>query len=111
MVKTYPAKQKKTHTLKTWPEYFEHVWAGRKRFEARKNDRGFKVGDDVLLEEFDPKKVDFYNAAAAYTGRQIIAEITYILSPPIAKSLGMPDDVAMFSIRVKSRRNRKPGGE
>lgn len=45
-----------THHLKTMPEYFQAVIEGRKPFEVRKNDRGFKVGDRVILEEFEGYK-------------------------------------------------------
>ncbi len=41
------------HHLKTLPEYFQAVIDGRKPFEIRKDDRGFNVGDKVVLEEFE----------------------------------------------------------
>ncbi len=41
-----------THHLKTLPEYFQAVIDGRKPMEIRYNDRGFKPGDIVILEEF-----------------------------------------------------------
>lgn len=44
------------HELKTWPVYFEALWSGRKRFEVRKNDRGFKTGDRLVLKECDPDR-------------------------------------------------------
>lgn len=37
------------HELKILPEYFEAVTSGRKQFEIRKNDRDFKVGDQLIL--------------------------------------------------------------
>lgn len=40
------------HHLKTLPEYFQAVIDGRKPFEVRKDDRGFKPGDKVILEEY-----------------------------------------------------------
>ena len=40
-----------THELKTWPEYFEAVKDGTKNFELRKDDRGFKAGDHLVLAE------------------------------------------------------------
>lgn len=44
----------KVHELKTWPTYFRAVADGDKRFEIRKNDRDFRVGDFVELLEYDP---------------------------------------------------------
>lgn len=40
------------HHLKTLPDYFQAVIDERKPFEIRENDRNFKVGDLVVLEEF-----------------------------------------------------------
>lgn len=51
------------HNLKTWPEYFQAVIDGKKTFEIRKNDRDFKVGNELLLQEYDPEQ-------ETYTGRQ-----------------------------------------
>ena len=50
------------HELKTWPKYFAAVRSGQKRFEIRRNDRDFKVGDILVLREFDPED-------DAYTGQ------------------------------------------
>ena len=61
------------HKLKTWPCFFEEVFQGRKQFEIRKNDRDFKVGDTLLLEEYD---ID----SESYTGRHCHREVTYILT-------------------------------
>lgn len=41
-----------THHLKTKPEYFQAVINGKKPFEIRLNDRDFKQGDRVILEEY-----------------------------------------------------------
>jgi len=35
----------RTHRLKTWPQYFEAVLKGTKRFDIRVDDRDFAVGD------------------------------------------------------------------
>ena len=40
------------HHLKTKPEYFQAVINGKKPFEIRYNDRNFKTGDRVILEEY-----------------------------------------------------------
>jgi len=64
---------KREHELKCWPEYYEKVVDGSKPFEARKNDRGFEVGDTLLLQEWMPD-------SSAYTGRETRRTITYILS-------------------------------
>lgn len=35
------------------PEFFRAVTDGRKTFELRKDDRGFSVGDHLVLAEWD----------------------------------------------------------
>ncbi|EHB6445277.1 TPA: DUF3850 domain-containing protein [Enterococcus faecalis] len=59
----------RVHHLKILPEYFEAVVSGDKCFEIRKNDRGYKVGDILRLNEYEDGK---------YTGNFHVAEITYI---------------------------------
>lgn len=39
----------KIHELKTWPEPWWAVYYGAKRHEWRKDDRGFAVGDVLVL--------------------------------------------------------------
>ncbi len=64
------------HELKTWPEYFQEVFMDHKKFEIRKNDRDFKVGDQLILKEWQP---DGHSKIGRYTGRQLARTITYIL--------------------------------
>ena len=47
------------HELKILPEYFKAQKAGKKNFEIRKNDRDYKVGDKLVLTEYDPKAKEF----------------------------------------------------
>lgn len=61
--------ERKTHELKILPEYFTAVVSGIKRFEIRKNDRGYNVGDILRLNEYENGK---------YTGNVHVVEITYI---------------------------------
>lgn len=59
------------HKLKTLPHFYEEVIGRRKNFEIRENDRGFKVGDSLLLKEYD-------NIQEQYSGRQCLRKVTYI---------------------------------
>ena len=61
------------HDLKTWPKYFAAVRSGQKRFEIRRNDRDFKVGDILVLREFEPDTQD-------YTGQVEERQINFLLS-------------------------------
>lgn len=62
----------KIHELKIDPEYFDDVITGEKRFEVRKNDRDYKKGDLLNLQEYDRK-------SKIYTGRKILIPVRYIL--------------------------------
>lgn len=79
-------ENEETHDLKIYPKYFEPVIYGRKKFEIRKDDRSFKVGDVVILKEFK-----FPNG---YTGRSITVEISYILRN--VKDFGLADGYCIF---------------
>ena len=60
------------HKLKTVNPYFADIQSGLKNFEVRKNDRGYQVGDILILAEFCwDKKV--------YSGKQIEKSVSYIL--------------------------------
>jgi len=61
------------HALKTDSSYFEHSAAGLKGFEVRKNDRPYKAGDYIVLNEWINDN---------YTGRFILHRIIYILEDP-----------------------------
>ena len=58
------------HELKILPQYFKSVKEGAKTFEIRTNDRGFKVGDTLILEEYEK---------GHYTLERIRKEVAYIL--------------------------------
>ena len=58
------------HELKILPKYFTDVAAGRKKFELRFNDRNFKVGDILLLKEYEN---------GTYTGREVKRKVKYVL--------------------------------
>jgi len=49
---------------KTWPECFEAILHGEKKFEIRLADFKIQKGDTLLLREWDPKTKE-------YTGREI----------------------------------------
>ena len=55
-----------THNLKTWTEYFNKIDFGEKKFEIRYNDRGFKVGDILILQEYDKFKSVFTGEVRAF---------------------------------------------
>ncbi|MDU7365400.1 DUF3850 domain-containing protein [Clostridium sp.] len=74
----------KIHELKIYPQYFSEVLSGNKTFELRKNDRGFEVGDVLILKEFTPGIYDSTRTekvavqTKGYTGKEIKKVISYI---------------------------------
>lgn len=61
------------HALKIEPIYFKEIAEGIKNFEVRKNDRPYRTGDYVALNEWENE---------CYTGRCTLHKIVYILSDP-----------------------------
>lgn len=59
--------------LKILPEYFEAQRLGLKKFEIRKNDHNFQVGNKIKLREWDEEN-------RKYTGRELQRTIDYITS-------------------------------
>lgn len=57
------------HELKSCPRFFDAVASLRKTFEIRRNDRNFKVGDRLMLREWDGQK---------FTGRWLARRVTYV---------------------------------
>lgn len=61
----------KTHHLKTDPQHFKELAVKNKTAEIRLDDRGFKAGDFMILEEcFE---------GVQYTGRVFHVMITHVL--------------------------------
>lgn len=60
----------KKYIIKILPEYFKEVKSGRKKFEIRKDDRDYEVGDTVQLAEYDGQR---------FTGDSIEVQISYVL--------------------------------
>jgi hypothetical protein len=61
-----------THDLKIWPEFFVVVACGAKTAEIRRDDRGYKVGDILLLREWEP-------TTERYSGRSCRRRVSHVL--------------------------------
>jgi len=66
------------HHLKIMPLYFNAVVEGNKNFEVRYDDRDYRIGDTLVLQEW--KKEPFPSREGSYTGRECRRTVTYILS-------------------------------
>lgn len=56
---------------KIWPEYFDEIVKGNKKFELRLADFACKKGDTLVLKEWNPKTKE-------YTGRIIEKQVGYV---------------------------------
>lgn len=65
--------ERRDQLLKTWPEHFRDIRSGVKTFEVRLDDRGFRVGDHLVLLEYDP-------LTTCYSGETERRVVTHLLS-------------------------------
>lgn len=79
---TDKAGDKVTHDLKIWPEHFAAVVSGRKAFEVRKDDRGYREGDTLHLMEWEPDNERF-------TGAETWMAVTVVSAVPFTDLVGL----------------------
>jgi hypothetical protein len=81
---------------KTWPEYFQQILNGKKRFELRLADFDINEGDTLILEEYEPE-------TNAFTGRKIIkkAESIIKVNPTLMHSLEKIKKYGFYIIELK----------
>jgi hypothetical protein len=84
-------RKPKIHELKCWIEPFEALLAGRKTHEFRKDDRGFKVGDILVLRKWN--QIDDVLVFPCQIIRRVV---TYISQGP---DFGIPSGYVIMSIR------------
>lgn len=82
-------KEYMIHDIKIANEFYDDVASGKKKFELRKNDRGYKVGDMLDMEEYK---------AGEPTGRHIMANIIYMLED----YTGLEEGYCILGIEVES---------
>lgn len=76
----------KIHCLKVHPDYFVDLADGIKTCEIRKNDRGYQVGDEIVLQ--------MYRVNRWLQGTRIAFKITHILP-----GFGLKDGYVALSIK------------
>ena len=92
---SHAGRDARVHNLKCWPQFFDAIAEGHKRHDLRRaRDRDFRVGDELLLREYDP-------AAEIYTGRWQRVKVTYVtsaLQPCALSELALSPDFCILSI-------------
>ena len=84
-----------TISKKIWPEYFEAVASGKKKFELRLDDFDVAEGDTLILEEWDPK-------TERYTGRKTEKKVTYVGKFKIDKLFWPESEIKEKGIQIIS---------
>jgi hypothetical protein len=85
-----------SHELKSWPRFFNPIVTGDRCHELRRNDRDYRVGDRLVLREFD-------ESFGTYTGRECTAVVTSITSrdePCAVSAEGLNPDFCILTIGV-----------
>lgn len=92
------------HELKTDPTLFQAVWENFKTCEIRYNDRGYRVGDFLVLRETTYTGAEMaLGLPLRYTGRRIEARVTHVL-----QGYGIQEGWVMLSIHVWKRDQSGP---
>ena len=58
------------HHKKTWPDFFQMLRDGKKKFDVRLADFEVNEGDTIIFEEWDPEM-------KAYSGRTLEMKVTF----------------------------------
>ena len=80
---------------KIWPEYFEQIRSGKKKFELRLNDFLVNEGDVLLLQEWDPQTKE-------YTGRTIEKKVSHVGKFKMDKLFWPEKDIKEKGIQIIS---------
>ena len=79
---------------KVWPEYFQMILDGAKKYELRLADWQCKKNDILLLKEWDPKRKQ-------YSGREIKKKVTMVLKTNEV-TFWSPAEVAKYGYQIIS---------
>ena len=80
---------KKVHRLKTHSNEFAALKRGEKTAEFRKNDRDFREGDVLILEEWDPE-------SRGFTGVVLSGDVTHL----VEGAFGIPEGYCVMSVNI-----------
>ena len=78
---------------KAWPELFEKVLSGDKTFDVRLADSKIKIGDLLVLKEWDPK-------TKSYTGREIEKKVTFALQSKDLKKFWTKEEIEKHGFQI-----------
>jgi hypothetical protein len=79
---------------KIWPEFFQQILNGNKKFELRLADFECKPGDVLVLKEWNPK-------TQKYTGRVIEKEVGFVIKTKDVK-FWPKEDIEKYGFQIIS---------
>jgi len=80
---------------KVWPEYFQAILDGDKKFELRLADWDCNKGDTLILKEWDPKTKD-------YTGRVLEKVVKYVIRTKDSTNFWPKEDIEKYGFQIIS---------
>ena len=85
------------HELKCWPESFDAIRDGRKRFEWRRDDRGFAVGDVLVLKKWNPT-TRYWFREESDVGNADYPELRVCVTYILRGQFGVPEPFVVMGI-------------
>lgn len=90
----------RVHFLKTHQVIYTGMMTGKKTFEIRKNDRDFRIGDYLYLQETRELTTEGLNE---YTGNEMLVSVSFLLKGKHAIKYGLkPRYCAMSTIKMNT---------
>ncbi len=80
---------------KVWPEYFEAIVSGKKKYELRLADWKCKEGDTLVLREWNPRIKE-------YTGRRVEKRVTYVAKFKLDDLFWSKEEIEKHGIQIIS---------
>lgn len=80
---------------KTWPEYFELIRRGRKKYDLRLADFPIAKGDRLVLEEWNPE-------TRKYTGRKLKRRVSLVHKFNINELYWPPEEIIEKGLQIIS---------
>ena len=84
-----------TINKKTWPESFEAIASGKKKYDLRLNDFEAREGDTLVLQEWNQE-------TKQYTGRSIEKKVAYVGKFAMEKTYWLEKDIREKGLQIIS---------
>lgn len=88
------------HDLKCWPPFWDQINTGRKTFEVRQDDRGYRINDLLILREWTPPDWLEPDTPGELTGRVCHRVVTSVL---VGGQFGLAEGYVALSLQAVTR--------